>query len=435
MDGQMPTAMLMSPLFVPVCFTAFVSLRLLLVVFVDVVPHSDAAWYFARAAGLAAGEGYSEDGLPTAYWPVGYPGMLSLLFRLFESRIIVAQMANLAFSSACFVGTYYLARRLTRDEMASRLSILGLTIYPNQISYTALLLSEAFYTCILLWAFIFTIRHWSFTNYVIGGMLFGIASLTKTQTLAFPIFFLLFLLMVYLVDKRKLDSIFLLDILLRFTIIVFAMIVVMGPWVYRNFNTFNAFVLVSTNGGEHLLVGNNPNATGGHLFREEMPDYVRSVPFEQRVARQVERDREAGRIALGWIKENPAEFIMLMPRKVYRLWGPDGEGEWGFQAGHASYDRFWPVFRTLRYMNQVFYAVVLVFSIVATWTVFARKAWSFELLQCLAVPTFITLISMIFTGQSRYHFPAMPFLLILAAAGISQSAFGQRSSAGPAAAG
>ena len=43
------------------------------VLLVDVVPTSDAAWYFGRAAELAAGLGYLDKGEPTAFWPPGWP--------------------------------------------------------------------------------------------------------------------------------------------------------------------------------------------------------------------------------------------------------------------------------------------------------------------------------------------------------------------------
>ncbi|WP_178298023.1 hypothetical protein [Nitrosospira sp. Nsp11] len=34
-----------------------------------------------------------------------------------------------------------------------------------------------------------------------------------------------------------------------------------------------------------------------------------------------------------WILENPGTFIGMMPKKFFRFWGMDGEGEWGYQAG------------------------------------------------------------------------------------------------------
>ena len=75
--GRMPLAVLLNPHFVPACFVVFVGLRLLSVICLDTTPTSDAAWYFERAVGLANGAGYSEGGLPTAFWPIGYPAILS----------------------------------------------------------------------------------------------------------------------------------------------------------------------------------------------------------------------------------------------------------------------------------------------------------------------------------------------------------------------
>ncbi|MFX8285789.1 hypothetical protein ABTL53_19805, partial [Acinetobacter baumannii] len=54
-------------------FALFVGLRALAILG-WVTPSSDADWYFARAAMLARGQGYlSNAGLPTAYWPPGWP--------------------------------------------------------------------------------------------------------------------------------------------------------------------------------------------------------------------------------------------------------------------------------------------------------------------------------------------------------------------------
>jgi 4-amino-4-deoxy-L-arabinose transferase-like glycosyltransferase len=358
--------------------------------------------------------------------------MLSVLFRLFGPHPVVGQIANLGFSCASFLAVYYLARRLTGDEIASRIAVLLLTVYPNQIGYTNLFLSEMFYTSILMWALIFATGNNSLISYIISGLLFGVATLTKTQTVIFPLFLLIFLFVIDCIRNRRIRLTFIRHSLPKFVAINMIMIAVVSIWSYRNFKTFGEFVLVSTNGGVSLLVGNNPSATGGHLFRGQMPDGLLSVPFEERVARQVELDREARRVALAWIKEHPIDFVMLMPRKFFWLWGPDGEGEWGFQAGYAGYDTSRSVFRILRYLNQALYGLVLVFSIFAAWAVFARRVWDFDLLQCLAVPIFVTLISMIFTGQSRYHFPAMPFVMILAAAGVRQAALGPKPLVGPA---
>lgn len=75
-----------SRLFIPGCFILFVGLRAALIFFVPVEMGSDARWYFSRGLGIANGDGYSEGGYPTAYWPVGYPGFLGILFFFFWSK-------------------------------------------------------------------------------------------------------------------------------------------------------------------------------------------------------------------------------------------------------------------------------------------------------------------------------------------------------------
>ena len=117
----MPLAVLLSPHFVPACFVVFVGLRLLSVICLDTTPTSDAAWYFERAVGLANGAGYSEGGLPTAFWPIGYPGILSALFALFGSKVIVGQLANVVFGAASFVGVYHLANASRKRKQSPAL--------------------------------------------------------------------------------------------------------------------------------------------------------------------------------------------------------------------------------------------------------------------------------------------------------------------------
>jgi hypothetical protein len=91
-----------SAYFLPACFALFLALRASLILLVPVEMSSDAAWYLGRASGIAAGEGYTEGGYPTAYWPVGYPGFLGVLFYLFGENALVGQAANLLMAAGTF---------------------------------------------------------------------------------------------------------------------------------------------------------------------------------------------------------------------------------------------------------------------------------------------------------------------------------------------
>jgi hypothetical protein len=82
-------AVLDSPYFIHACFAVFIGVRISIVYFIPIEPHSDELWYYNRALGIAAGHGYSESGVPTAYWPIGWPGLLGIVFRLLYPSVLV----------------------------------------------------------------------------------------------------------------------------------------------------------------------------------------------------------------------------------------------------------------------------------------------------------------------------------------------------------
>src|SRR5215831_2193532 len=125
--------------------------RLALLLTASGLPVSDAKWYFDRAVSIVHGNGYAFDGIPTAFWPVGYPGFLALLFWIALFRILV------------------------------------LTAFPNFIFYQNLLLSEMLMTAILsisLLALIVARRNYQF---LATGVFFGLATLVKSQALFLPL--------------------------------------------------------------------------------------------------------------------------------------------------------------------------------------------------------------------------------------------------------
>ena len=132
---------------------------------------------------------------------------------------------------------------------------------------------------------------------------------------------------------------------------------------------------------------------------------------------QVESDRRAKKLALTWIKENPGRFAELIPMKIWHLWAKDGEAEWGYQAGYQHYQKYRDIFRSVRWINQIFYGLLLAGSLAAF--VFLVKngrglAWPWVLFgYCVMV--YLTAISIVFSGQTRFHFPAMPWIIMYAA--------------------
>jgi 4-amino-4-deoxy-L-arabinose transferase-like glycosyltransferase len=387
------------------CFLLFLLPRALILL-IPLQPESDAGWYFDRARELAAGLGYQDGGVPTTFWPVGYPIFLAGFFILFGPHLLVAQLVNLALSCGIFVLVLHLARRIFACEPGARIAGLLLAVYPNQIGYTGVLFSEMLVTCLMLAVIALMLRADGAGRFLLVGLLMGAASMVKVQQLLLP-----GLLMLIWLAARWGQPALLRRGALFAACFAAGMAVVVLPWVARNVAVFGEPVLF-TGGGGSFYEGANPDADGGRNAQVSAR-LTREVGFT--IADQVAAERRAWAAALAWVRENPGRWLMLAPGKAWHLWKLDGEAEWWFQLGYPGYERHVLVFRAARIVNQAFYAGILALSALALIAILRERPlaapWR---LVGYGVALYITAICMVFTGQPRYHFPAMPLLIVTA---------------------
>jgi hypothetical protein len=134
---------------------------------------------------------------------------------------------------------------------------------------------------------------------------------------------------------------------------------------------------------------------------------------------EVARDAEAKRLGMAWIAENPAKFAKLAPKKLMRLWLPDGEAEWAYQGGAPGYPRFELAYRAVRVANQGYYVLLMLAFAAAFPAMIVRRRrdgqrWLGWWLLPYGVALYPTLICVVFSGQSRFHYPVMPFVCMAA---------------------
>lgn len=412
-------SILSKPHFISICFTLYILIRLAIILLVPINQFSDNLWYYNRAVALASGQGYTQEGIPTAYWPPGWPGLLGLLFWLFGPWPLIGQIANLGFVAITFVLALNLGFALFADHRVGRLTALILIPYPNQIGYVPILGSEVFYTALLLLAVFATIRGAGTARLILAGVLFGIATLTKTQALFIPA---VLLAVWWLLGKERMR---LPSILGKVAVVYATVAVVILPWTLRNYLVFGDFVLISTNGGATLLSGNNPTAAGDYTENDAL---FKRVPND--VAGQVANDRLATSMALKWIGNNPLGFLVLVPKKIWRLWAPDGEAEWAYQAGYKHYKDYSALFRTCRAVNQIYYlTLVILFILSIFYFVKQRRVVLPYAGAGYILVAYFTAISIVFSGQSRFHYPLMPWVAMYAAWTITQWANGREAGA------
>jgi 4-amino-4-deoxy-L-arabinose transferase-like glycosyltransferase len=413
---------LASPGFLWAAWVLAAALRLGVVFGVGLDQTSDFAWYLDRARELALGQGYHINGVPTAYWPIGYPAFLGLAFHLFGGEVLVGQLANLALSLGLLAAVRRLVLDMGGDRAAANLAVLLLAIYPNQVAYTALLSSEPLFA-LLLTVGILAMFRGTWQGWTAAGLLFGLAVLTKPQALPIPA-----LLLAVALVRRPLPW---RTALTAGAIVYLAIGAVLTPWQLRNQALFGEFVFVSNNGGGNLLIGANPAATGGWM----KPEITWSGPAAAITATgELERAKQARRQAIAWIKANPVAFLTGFPAKVKAQFAADGEAGWGFADGlHDRSPAALETLYALRLVNQAFYillwiaAVLGLYRLVGAAAAVPRIAWA-----GLVVIACFSGLALVFFGAPRFHYPMMPFVVAYGAIGLT-SAFsrGAFSRSGP----
>ena len=191
---------------------------------------------------------------------------------------------------------------------------------------------------------------------------------------------------------------------------------VVAPWTIRNQREMHAFVPVSTNGGVALFTGANEYATGDWFAWEHTPLWDRSgYPFSKRVEHQVEIDRAFRKLSWDYIEAHPGDWAVLGFRKMGLLWLKDSDAFWSLDKSHPRGRAAWTLMQAA---NQLYYMLLLglgAAGLIAGLRGLVRRdrrTAPLALLGCM--PAFATLTAFGFTGQVRYHHPAMPFLVIAA---------------------
>jgi hypothetical protein len=108
-------------------------------------PVGDAVWYHETAASLARGDGLSLAETPTAYRPPGYPFLLSLTYRVFGPKSVLAWSWGVV-ATALLLGAVHRIASQLYDDGTARCATLLLAGYPALVWATGQTMSDVPFT-------------------------------------------------------------------------------------------------------------------------------------------------------------------------------------------------------------------------------------------------------------------------------------------------
>jgi 4-amino-4-deoxy-L-arabinose transferase-like glycosyltransferase len=401
-----------------VCVLAALLVRVVWIALIQAEPISDYQWYYSQGVRIAEGKGYSvdHDGFPlwsagrplatprpTAFWPVGYPAFLGALFRLTSGAIepfLAAKLANAVLYVGLLLALAYTATLIFESKLAGRATLLFVGFIPNHIAYTTLTSVEIYFATLVAIGVALVLyakheRRWPALGG--AGLVFGLASLTKPQSVLLPGLLLL------LLNGRQFRR-----LIVDGACIYVPIVLVQIPWTLRNFEAFDKLFFVSTNGWMNLAFGNTPGGFGneGLMWNRELHDIVMKHNTE------LAWNEAAKHYILDYLRANPARVLLGLPNKFLQLYMADVDGFGWNRAADAAHAGAW-FWTPLRVLSQLYYLACLSLAAVSIVTRWRSHGRYFAVGPLLIA--YFTAIYLVFFGGARFHFPVVPWLALYAA--------------------
>jgi 4-amino-4-deoxy-L-arabinose transferase-like glycosyltransferase len=373
----------------------------------------DTAWYRVAAHYVANGDGYVNPytGTPTAAWPPGYPMLLGAIFKLFGEGVYQVAALNIALSLATIVVVYAIAARLF-DRPTAIIAAAALAVWPGQIYFTSLSLSEPLFTflfalAVLLLLAVPSARRRRLPMIAAFGAVVALAALTRGQALLL----LPLAVVLWVTISRRWKAAIGWGMLAAFVTAA-----AIAPWVMRNEQKLGSPVIIATNLGPNVWIGHHEGATGGmHVPGSALPQ-----PDEPKLTQpeiEVAADSIALREGLQYMWAHPRDEARLSAIKVRALYASDSTAlDWnsGYERGYYGDDS---VENGLRDSANAFWFSALILAgtgFIASWH---RLRDGYVLLPAIVLAW--TATHLLFFGDPRFHYPIVFVIAILAARGAA----------------
>ncbi len=261
----------------------------------------------------------------------------------------------------------------------------------------------------------------SWIAWLMAGLVLGLAAITRPNILAVIPFLILWAV---LRDRAVLSK----SVRLKTSaIMVLGIILPIIPVTVRNVVKSGDFILISSQGGINFYLGNNSDADGltvvmPELERTQLPSWQQFVPTTNAIAeRESRRGLSEGDIssfwthkALDFISDHPGDFAVLTFKKfVYLISGFEhsNNADIYFDRSQSS------LLSILIWRGPIYFpfGLLLPFALAGIW-LYRKETHTLWPVYIFLIVYALTVLAFFITA--RYRLPLVPFLILIASAGM-----------------
>lgn len=386
-------------------------------------PAWDGILYERGAQAIARGLGYStfmfehrsSDTVLTAYYPVGYPAFIAVLYVVFGTSLRVLQMGGAAVSAFSVALAHRIAFRYVSGWPA-RLGALALALSPGQIAFASSAMTEPLFGFLLILAVYFVVRRGKALSVGdLAALVVVLAAATYVRpqaVLLAPVFPLLQDMSFAKGRKGR---------VLGAALATAGVLLLVAPWSARNCAALDGCAFVSTNGGSNLAIGAVPRGNGRFFFLDDRDGCAGVVG-------EVARDRCWRGVALSAIREHPihwltSAFVKLdhtlsyesfpigyLREALHREGTVPASAVWRLSPAPTTDDseRAWRRFITAPWR------ILMALALLALVPIGSRR-YPPAVVVSATTCACVVLTHLLFFGGDRYHLPLTPLVAVLAA--------------------
>lgn len=389
------------PALAVILLTGFV-LRLAWALVVPVEPVSDSHAYHVFATNIAQHGvyGWTPDN-PGAYWPVGTSAIIAGLYMVFGQSFTPVVVFNIVISVAVIAQVFVLARAWfgTATALAAAAVI---ALWPSLIMYVTILASEVIFIFLVLAGLMAYRYSWQrrWVGILLAGLAWTAAAYVRPVALLLPVVFGLVAVL-----RGAAPG----GVVVRVIATGAIMALLIAPWTWRNYQVFGEPVLISTNFGPVFWMGNNPDSIGGYM---RLPEWARKLPEQERARRLKDE-------AMAYVRAEPVAFLKRTAIKFLRQHERETIAvHWNLPSVKRLFGE--AGFTVLRLLATGYWYLVLGGALVGIVTIARRDGlWHMATHPCLVGWMYFAMVHAVVIMGNRYHFPAIPFITMLAAAGLT----------------